>query len=252
MLDWLATEFVREGWSFKRLHRLIVTSATYQQSSHIPAELLERDPDNRLLARGPRFRVDAELVRDIMLTTSGLYSSRMLGPSVRPPQPAGATLLAYGNTSWPASTGADRYRRSLYTFSKRTAPFAAYLTFDGPSGENCITRRNRSNTPLQALTLLNDEMFMEMALALAQNEMRQQADSETERITRIFRRLLTRPPSQQELAALADFHQAQLQRLRQGEIEPARLAGDNATAELAAWVMVARVLINLDEVITRQ
>jgi len=252
LLDWLATEFVREGWSFKRLHRLIVTSATYQQSSHIPAELLERDPDNRLLARGPRFRVDAELVRDIMLTTSGLYSSRMLGPSVRPPQPAGATLLAYGNTSWPASTGADRYRRSLYTFSKRTAPFAAYLTFDGPSGENCITRRNRSNTPLQALTLLNDEMFMEMALALAQNEMRQQADSETERITRIFRRLLTRPPSQQELAALADFHQAQLQRLRQGEIDPARLAGDNATAELAAWVMVARVLINLDEVITRQ
>src|SRR5690606_12552238 len=155
LLDWLAVEFVNRGWSMKQLHRLIVTSATYRQSSHVSPELLKRDPLNVLLARGPRFRVNAETVRDIGLVASGLLSPKVGGPSVYPPQPASVTALAYGNTPWKPTEGEDRYRRSLYTFSKRTAPFAAYSVFDAPTGESCIARRERSNTALQALTMLN-------------------------------------------------------------------------------------------------
>ncbi len=167
LLDWLATEFVEQGWSLKKLHRLIVTSATYRQRSQFTPELLERDPHNALLARGPRQRVNAETVRDIMLRISGLLTPKLYGQSVYPPQPDSVSALAYGGASWPVSTGEDRYRRSLYTFSKRTAPFAAFTVFDAPTGETCIARRNRSNTPLQALTLLNDEMYLEMSRALA-------------------------------------------------------------------------------------
>ncbi len=168
LLDWLACELMADDWSLKELHRLIVTSATYRQDSRISPELLQRDPDNHLLARASRVRVDAETVRDLLLKASGLLSSKVGGPSVYPPQPASVTALAYGATPWESSTGEDRYRRSLYTFSKRTAPFAAYDVFDAPTGEMCTPRRDRSNTPLQALTLLNDEMYQEMARALAQ------------------------------------------------------------------------------------
>lgn len=250
LLDWLACEFVARGWSMKKLHRLIVMSATYQQSSRITPELLQRDPENRLLARGPRYRIDAELVRDSMLKASGLLSAKIGGPSVYPPQPASVTALAYGNTKWDVSPGEDRYRRSLYTFSKRTAPFAAYSVFDGPTGENCVPRRDRSNTPLQALTLLNDEMYLEMAQAIAKLSADVNRD---ERASFIFRRLLTRPPSGAESKALATFQRAQQQRLGAAELDAELIGGnDAATPESASWVMVARAVMNLDEVITKQ
>jgi hypothetical protein len=253
LLDWLAVEFVDQGWSLKKLHRLIVTSATYRQSSRIAPGLLKADPRNRWLARGPRHRVDAETVRDIMLKASGLLSPKMLGPSVYPPQPATVTALAYGNTPWNPSTGEDRYRRSLYTFSKRTAPFAAFAVFDSPSGEGCTARRNRSNTPLQALTLLNDGMYLEMAQALARETMTQADNTREQRAAFLFRRLLTRPATDIELTALTEFQRAQQGRLESGELSAAAIGGDKAaTAELAAWVMVVRAVMNLDETITKQ
>ena len=167
LLDWLALELPRQGWSMKRMHKLIVMSATYQQSSRATPELLAKDPENRLLARGPRVRLEAEVIRDAALRASGLLSERVGGPSVFPPQPAGVTTEGtYGGLDWKVSPGGDRYRRGLYTFTKRTAPFAMATTFDAPSGEVCVARREVSNTPLQALTLLNDPVFEEAAQAL--------------------------------------------------------------------------------------
>ncbi|NBW86838.1 MAG: DUF1553 domain-containing protein, partial [Planctomycetia bacterium] len=167
LLDWLARTFVDDcGWSLKKLHRLIVTSATYRQSAAAPPALVERDPGNVLLARGPRVRLEAEVIRDSLLEAAGLLSKKMYGPGVRPPQPEGVTEVAYGNPKWAASGGEDRHRRSVYTFQKRTAPFAMVTTFDGPTGESCLARREVSNSALQSLTLLNDPMFVEAAQAL--------------------------------------------------------------------------------------
>ncbi|QDT49196.1 Planctomycete cytochrome C [Symmachiella dynata] len=251
LLDWLATEFVEQGWSLKKLHRLIVTSATYRQRSQFTPELLERDPHNALLARGPRQRVNAETVRDIMLRISGLLSPKLYGRSVYPPQPDSVSALAYGGASWPVSTGEDRYRRSLYTFSKRTAPFAAFTVFDAPTGETCIARRNRSNTPLQALTLLNDEMYLEMSRALAKRIM-DRASSPKVRAGLLLRQLLTRPVEVEEIDAVVKYQRAQLARLENGELNAAEIAGnEEATPQQAAWAMAARALMNLDEVITK-
>ena len=286
LLDWLASEFIGEGskgrrWSLKQLHKRIVMSATYRQSSRLDSELARRDPNNELLARGPRHRVNAETVRDIMLQASGLLSTKMYGPSQRPPQPASVTAVAYGGGHWPVATGEDRYRRSLYTFIKRTAPFAAYTIFDAPSGENCVARRNRSNTPLQALTLLNDEMYLEMARALSQSVLSRRgataepAHEKTSAIadesldesldgpsdgpsdvaiaTTMFRRLLTRPPDTEEIAAIVQYKTNQLQRIDAGQIDAAKIMKqDKVNAESAAWAMTARVLMNLDEAITKQ
>jgi hypothetical protein len=260
LLDWLACEFMEQGWSLKTLHRLIVTSATYRQDSRVSTELLDRDPLNRLLARGPRFRVDAETVRDIMLATSGLLSRKIGGRSVYPPQPAGVTALAYGNTKWSTSKGPDRFRRSLYTFSKRTAPFAAYTVFDGPTGETCTARRNRSNTPLQALTLLNDAMFLELARGLARQTLAspqpaglEPAEQDAAHAVELLRRVITRPPSDDELEVLLQYFQTQRKRLAAGELDAAKIAGEkNASAETAAWVMTARAIVNLDEAITKE
>lgn len=254
LLDWLACEFVDSGWSQKELHRLIVTSATYRQSSRISPDLLKRDPQNRLLARGPRYRVDAEMVRDIMLAASGVLSNKMYGPGVYPPQPASVTALAYGNTPWKPSTGEDRYRRSLYTFSKRTAPFAAYTVFDAPTGETCLARRDRSDTPLQALTLLNDDMFLELARAAVEHVAKQHTNGSKEQIaTALFRRFLTRPPTERELGALIHFFDSQLARLKAGELNAEKIVGkEKAANESAAWTMVARAVMNLDEVIVKQ
>lgn len=259
LLDWLATEFVANGWSMKKLHRQIVMSATYRQQSLVGERSLRLDPENRFLSRGARYRVNAEMVRDIMLKASGLLSDKMLGPSVYPPQPKSVTALAYGNTQWPVSQGKDRYRRSLYTFSKRTAPFAAFTVFDGPTGERCVARRDRSNTPLQALTLLNDEMYLEMARALAARAIDADGESAEERATFVFRRLLTRPPRPKELSAIVKYQAAQLARLEQGELKAApiinRKDGSKSTPEadrqLAAWTMTTRSLMNLDEAITK-
>jgi hypothetical protein len=254
LLDWLAAEFMKRGWSQKELHRLIVMSATYQQSSSVTPELLERDPQNILLARGPRVRGDAEVIRDSALVAGGLLSEKLGGPSVFPPQPPGVTTEgAYGELKWNVSAGVDRYRRGLYTFAKRTAPFAMTATFDGPSGEACLARRDRSNTPLQALTLLNDSVFVECTRALGHLVARIQGSSES-RAEELFRRCLTRPPTPEERAKLVRFYEAQLSRFKHGDLKPADLLGKDSgehTEEEAAWTVVARVLLNLDETITK-
>jgi Protein of unknown function (DUF1553)/Protein of unknown function (DUF1549)/Planctomycete cytochrome C len=259
LLDWLATEFPRRGWSMKAMHRLIVTSATYRQSSVTTEELLARDPKNELLARGPRFRVDAEFVRDIALSASGLLNPEIGGPSVYPPQPSGVTELAYGQVGWPTSKGSARYRRGLYTFIKRTAPYAAFTTFDAPSSETTCVRRERSNTPLQALTLLNDAVFVEASRALAQRVLTQAPASFEERARLAFRLCLSRPPRDQEQRMLAEFYNRQLHRFQCGEADAGKVAGTDATqagsvdpSELAAWTTVARILLNLDETVTKE
>jgi hypothetical protein len=235
LLDWLAVDFVKSGWSMKKLHRLIVTSATYRQSSVVTQELAEKDRENLLLARGSRFRLDSELVRDGALSAAGLLSSKMGGPGVFPPQPASVTSEGtYGRIDWKTSEGEDRTRRSLYTFIKRTAPFAMATTFDAPTGESCIARRDVSNSPLQALTLLNDEMFMEAARALGAKAMATATD-DVGRITFVLRRCVTRPPAADELTTMKAFVAAQR---------------DRKVADKDIWTAVARAALNLDESIT--
>ncbi|MFT5522284.1 MAG: hypothetical protein ACI9HK_000227, partial [Pirellulaceae bacterium] len=188
--------------------------------------------------------------RDTVLASSGLLSRKMGGPSVKPPQPASVTELAYGNMSWNASRGEDRYRRSLYTFNRRTSPFAAYTVFDGPTGEICVARRNRSNTPLQALTLLNDEMFLENARSLAQQAAAIEDNSAAN--TFVFRRLLTRPPAASEMKLITQFVHKQLQRLEAKELDAAKLTQkkDGSNRE-AALMLLARALMNTDELLNR-
>jgi hypothetical protein len=253
LLDWLAVEFVKRGWSMKQMHRLIVTSATYQQASQATLDKLEKDPQNKLLARGPRLRLEAELVRDAALTMSGLLASKVGGSSVFPPQPPGISSEgAYGALPWTVSPGADRYRRGLYTFSKRTAPFAMFGTFDAPSGEACVARREVSNTPLQALTLLNDSVFVEAAQALGRSTAANSGTVETKALE-LFRRCLVRPPNEAELKMLTDFYRAQKTRIDNKEVDARAVAGlgDGDARERAAWTAVARVLLNLDETITK-
>ncbi|HEU5116402.1 MAG TPA: DUF1553 domain-containing protein, partial [Isosphaeraceae bacterium] len=225
LLDWLAVEFIERGWSMKEMHRLIVTSATYRQDSRVSPSLLERDPRNLLLARGPRLRVDAEIVRDLALSASGLLDPQIGGPSVYPPQPAGVTSLAYGMTPWPTSQGASRYRRGLYTYLKRTAPYASFITFDAPTSETTCPRRERSNTPLQALTLLNDTVFIEAAQALARRVVEEAGPSTEAQIGRIFALVLSRPPTDEELSSVLAFHEHQLARFRSGDVDAAKVAG---------------------------
>ena len=167
LLDWLAVEFMDRNWSMKAMHRLIVSSTAYRQSSAISPEVLRVDPDNRLISRGARFRLAAESVRDVALAASGLLSRKIGGPSVFPPQPAGVWDLPYNDEKWEESKGEDRYRRGIYTFVRRSALHPAMMNFDATSREFCTVRRIRTNTPLQALTTLNDEGFFEMAQALA-------------------------------------------------------------------------------------
>ena len=241
------------AWSLKRLHRLIVTSATYQQSSRVTPELLQRDAVNELLTRGPRFRMEAEFVRDSILSISGLLGRKIGGPSVFPPQPANVTTEGtYGSLAWKVSEGLDRNRRSLYTFAKRTAPFAMFTTFDAPSGEACVCRREVTNTPLQALTLLNDGTFTETAQALGQRFAAQSGPIEP-RVRELFRVCLTRLPTEDEVRLLTDFFQTQRQRLTEKQLDAAVLAGtgDGDAIERAAWAIVARAILNLDESVTK-
>lgn len=252
LLDWLAVEFMRRGWSLKQLHRLIVTSATYRQASRIRPETLALDPDNRLLAHFPRTRLEAELIRDSALVASGLLTAALGGPSVYPPQPPGVTEVSFGMTKWTPSTGADRYRRGLYTYTKRTVPYAMFTTFDGPSGETCLARREVSNTPLQALTLLNDAVFVEAAQALGALTASRPGD-DAHKAAYLFRRVLARAPDARERALLVRFVVAQRQRLTRGELDAVRLAGPGAGAahERAAWAALARALLNTDEAVTK-
>lgn len=252
LLDWLAVEFMKQGWSLKRLHTLIVTSATYQQSSLVTPELLSKDSENKWLARAPRPRLEAEIVRDSVLKAAGLLSPKMGGPGVFPPQPDGVVDVAYGKFDWVPSKGEDRYRRALYTFTKRTAPFAMYGTFDAPSGEICVARRDVSNTPLQALTLMNDIMLVEATQALGKLAAQQQGDTES-RIAFMFRRVLARTPTAGEIGALEAFVEAQRRRLDSRELDAATVSGSKDVDNInhAAWTLLARALFNLDEFVTR-
>jgi hypothetical protein len=253
LLDWLAVEFMKQGWSLKKLHKLIVMSATYQQSSRVTPEVLARDPLNILLARAPRVRLEAEMIRDATLRAGGLLSEKIGGPSVFPPQPAGVTQEGtYGKIDWKVSEGEDRYRRGLYTFSKRTAPYAMFNTFDGPTGESCLARREVSNTPLQALTLLNDAVFVEAAQALGR-ELVLRPGTEKERVVEAFRRCLSRPPSADEVSSLLQFYQAQKQRFISQELKAEIIAGkgEGDVNERAAWTALVRALFNLDEAIVK-
>jgi len=261
LLDFLATELTAGAapWSMKAMHRLIVSSATYRQSSRVPPALLARDPSNEFLARGARFRVEAEIVRDIALSASGLLSPKIGGPSVFPPQPDGVMSVAYGDVKWHVSTGADRYRRGLYTYFKRTAPYASFMMFDAPNADLCCVRRNRTNTPLSALTLLNDEVFVEASRAIALRLVTQESKETQQRARLLFRLCITRAPEAKELEHALAFYQKQLERFRGGNANAATIALAKGAAtpagveinELAAWTLVARAILNLDETITR-
>jgi mono/diheme cytochrome c family protein len=242
LLDWLATELVARGWSLKATHRLVVTSATYRQSSKARPELAAIDPGNRLLARQSRLRLDAELIRDSALAASGLLARKVGGPSVFPPQPDGVMKLGQMKRPWNESPGEDRYRRGLYTFFWRATPYPALIVFDAPNGTQTCTRRIRSNTPLQALTLLNDQAFVELARALGDRIIHDAPADDDARARHAFRLCLAREPRGQERETIVDL-------VRQERGESGR---DDRRAELAAWTAAARVLLNLDEFITRE
>ena len=257
LLDWLASEFMRMGWSRKQLIKLIVMSATYQQSSRQTAELLERDPNNRLLARQNRFRVSAETVRDISLSAAGLLSGKMGGPSVFPPMAPEVAALSYANNfAWKNSEGEDRYRRGLYTFRKRTAQHPNLTTFDCPDANITALSRQTSNTPLQALVTLNNEIFVEAAQAMATRLMKADAD-DRQRIAHGIRLCIARPASEFEvnrlselLAAARTAYQADAEAAKQ--LTNRHHPEDVTDAEAAAWVTVCRALLNLDEFIMRE
>jgi hypothetical protein len=253
LLDWLAREFVAQGWSAKKLHRLIVTSATYRQDSRVPPAALARDPRNRLLSHAPRPRLEAEQVRDSALKAAGLLSAKMMGPGVFPPQPASITTEGtYGAFQWNVSTGEDRYRRGLYTYMKRTAPYAMGNTFDAPSGEACLARREMTNTPLQALTLLNDQVMMEAAQQLGAL-LAGVGSADDARIGEAFLRCLGREPAGEESAAALAFVSRQRTRFTADEASAKALAGEGqgSVSERAAWTAFARALLNVDEFVTR-
>jgi len=265
LLDWLAAEFVRTEWNVKAMQRLIVTSATYRQSSRVTPELADRDPENRLLARGPRLRLPAELIRDNALAVSGLLDDRIGGPSVYPYQPKGLwEEMAFGSgfsaQTYTESTGRDLYRRSMYTIWKRTVPPAALVTFDAPDREKCTARRSVTNTPLQALVLLNDPTYVEAARFLAARMLTQRGKTETGRINYAFRLATGRIPDPQERAVLVQAAQEALAdyRLHGGEAEALLKVGASQCdpkfnpQELAAWATVASIILNLDETITKE
>lgn len=265
LLDWLAVEFMDQDWSLKALHRLIVGSATYRQSSWASPQLYRQDPYNRWLGRGPRFRVNAEIVRDIALAASGLLSPRIGGPSVYSPAPLFLFVppTSFSKKIWEEVQGEDRYRRGIYTFRYRSVPYPMLQAFDAPSGESSCVRRPRSNTPLQALTTLNEPVFLEAARALALRSLRDGGESREQRLTYAFRRCLSRKPTKVEIDRLLRFLSQQERRLAEGWISPWDIAGYHSAAlpqlpeqttpvHLAAWTAVSRILLNLDETITKE
>ena len=265
LLDWLATEFVARGWDVKAMQRLIVTSATYRQSSRVTPGLEERDPENRLLARGPRFRLPAELIRDNALAVSGLLDDRIGGPSVYPYQPKGLwEEMAFGSgftgQTYAESTGRDLYRRSMYTVWKRTVPPPALVTFDAPDREKCTARRSVTNTPLQALVLLNDPTYVEAARFLAARMMTAGGKAPAGRIKYAFRLATGRVPDSEESAvlveaakeALADYHQHRSEATALLTVGASKSNPSLKPQELAAWTTVASMILNLDETITKE
>jgi uncharacterized protein DUF1553/uncharacterized protein DUF1549/concanavalin A-like lectin/glucanase superfamily protein len=265
LLDWLATEFVRSHWDIKAMQRLIVSSATYRQSSHASRGLIERDPENRLLARGPRFRLPAEMVRDNALAISGLLNDKIGGPSVYPYQPKGlweemAFGEGYSGQSYTESSGSDLYRRGLYTVWKRTVPPPSLTLFDSPDREKCTARRAVTNTPLQALVLLNDPTYVEASRALAEHTLHNGGKSDRARIDFAFKLATARTPHPQERAILLSSLREFRSTYRQDQANAGKLLSVGETnadsslgvGELAAWTTLAGMILNLDETITKQ
>ncbi len=265
LLDWLAVEFMEKGWSVKAIHRLIVNSATYRQSSATSPALLERDPLNQLLARSSRFRVEGEIIRDIALASSGLLSPRLGGPPIYPPIPEFMNLppVSYGPFPWHESMGEERYRRGVYVFRRRNQLHPAMSAFDAPTGDFACVRRTRSNTPMQALTTLNEPVFNEAARALAVKTLGEGGTTDDARIAYAFRRVTARPPTKPETADLKAFLARQQERLAEGWLDMRAVAGvDPAKTpelpkgaspnQLAAYTALSRVLLNLDETLTRE
>jgi hypothetical protein len=260
LLDWLASEFVESGWNMKQLLRTMLVSATYRQSSKVSADLVQLDPDNRLLARGPRFRLPAETIRDQALAVAGLLSSKMNGPPVKPPQPSLGLSAAFGSsTDWATSAGDDRYRRGLYTTWRRSNPYPSMSAFDAPNREVCTLRRMRTNTPLQALVTLNDPVYIEAAQALGRN-MFSAADSNAGRMEFGLRAALCRPVHSDEVEVLLKLHEkvlaifkSQPEAAMKMATEPLGALPDGMdVAELAAWSVVANAILNLDEFLMRR
>lgn len=259
LLDWLAVEFMDKGWSVKELHRLIVRSATYRQSSKVTPELYARDQYNRLLARAPRLRVEGEIVRDIALHASGLLNPKVGGPSLFTPAPSFLFVppASYGPFNWIEVSGPDKYRRALYTFRRRSTPYPVFTNFDVPNGDASCVKRSRSNTPLQALTLLNETIFMDCARALAGRTVKEGGPTDEDRVAFAFRCCTSRPPAADERAALLKLLTAQRERIKKGEVNASELAtgkkdGQGDFTDAAAYTVVARVLLGLDETITKE
>ena len=260
LLDLLATDFIDQQWGVKALLREIVLSATYQQSSLVTDEKLQRDPYNHLLGRGPRFRLPAETIRDQALASAGLLSQKMYGPSVRPPRPNLGIRAAFGgSTDWQASPGEDRFRRGLYTSWRRTSPYPSMTTFDATSREVCTIRRIRTNTPLQALVTLNDPVFVEASQGLARRVLREAAGDEAAALERMFWIVLSRSPDPQEVevltSTLATVKQEFLAKPEDAkqlaEMPLGPLPQDADTIQFAAWTVLANVVLNLDEALAR-
>jgi hypothetical protein len=265
LLDWLAIDFMEHGWSLKRLHREIVMSATYRQSSKVTPELYEKDQYNRLLARASRYRVEGEVVHDIALAAAGLLNEKVGGKSVMPPAPAFLFQppASYAPFPWKDEEGPEKYRRALYTFRRRSTPYPALQNFDAPNGDFSCVRRVRSNTPLQALTTLNETLFVEAAQSLALKTMAEAASSDSARAQYIFRRCLARDPSPAELDELLALLKKEKERFAEGWLDPKEVAFTDPSrktelpkgatpTQLAAWTVVSRVVLNLDETITKE
>jgi hypothetical protein len=258
LLDWLACELSDRGWSRKELLRHIVTSATYRQSSATRPELAEVDPLNDLFHRQNRQRVEGEIVRDLTLSVAGLLSDKIGGPSVFPPMPEDIAALSYANNfKWKTSEGEDRYRRGMYTFFKRTAPFPDLTTFDCPDANTTCIERRTSNTPLQALTTLNNETFLEASQAMARRALKAEAADDRARLEQVLRWCIARPPTPDEVAAFAELLSESrgwyAERGEEAKSTVGAYAVENVpAAESAAWVATVRMMMNLDEFLTRE
>ncbi|VTR94976.1 cytochrome c-containing protein : Hypothetical conserved protein OS=uncultured planctomycete GN=HGMM_F22C11C13 PE=4 SV=1: PSCyt1: PSCyt2: PSD1 [Gemmata massiliana] len=261
LLDWLATELVAQKWDVKQFLKLIVMSTAYRQSAKVSPELFERDPENRLLARGPRVRLSAEMIRDQALFASGLLSSKTLGPSVRPQQPNLGVSAAFGGSiDWQTSTGEDKYRRGLYTQWRRSNPYPSMSTFDAPNRDICIVRRARTNTPLQALVLMNDPVYTEAAQALARRAIEKGGKTRAEKAAFVFRACLVRAPSEAEIERLVKLYEEAEAKFAKDAAKATQFATNPlgplpkgvAVADAAAWTVVVNVIMNLDEMLMKR
>jgi hypothetical protein len=250
LLDWLSAQYVQNGWDTKALLKTIVRSATYRQSSRVTAELLERDPENRLLARGPRVRLAADMVRDQALAVSGLLVEKVGGPSVKPYQPPGLWKELAGGRDYEPDKGDGLHRRSLYTFWKRTAPPPMMVNFDAANRETCVVRELRTDTPLQSLDLMNDAIFVEAAKALAARMVREGGGDPTERLARGFELVLARKPKPQEAEVLMASYRHYLDRYQGEPSAAAQYSGGDPA--MAAYSAIASVILNLDEAVTKE